>query len=307
MAWGYRWYEHFTIGSIYPMLLGRMAQIPIGDRKDVRILDLAAGGGALSIPAAGAGFNITPCDLLPEYLAKWMETYAGLPFDEAWEKLDRGSMSPELRRNLVPEGARIPEELEAVPGDLEARLPFDDASFDWVMALEVIEHLENRHNALHEMRRIIKPGGTLILSTPNMLSCRARMAMAFAGQRTFQTWLDEHSGVHSKIDDRIYQGHAFLVDYFELRYSLHQCGFKIRELLSSSQSASNAVLLPFVWPLMAFATWRASKLGEKRFKRRQKSGRIDPAATPPHAEMRRHALSLTLALNKSIVIEAEAI
>jgi len=307
MAFGCRWYQHFTGETFYPMIVGRLAEVPFADRREVRILDLACGDGVISIPLAGAGFDVTPCDLFPEPLGKRMESIGGLPFDEAWEKLDRGRMTAELRLRLVPQDARIPETLECVRGDLRERLPFEDAAFDWVIALEVIEHLENRHHALREMRRVLKPGGKLILSTPNMLNLKSRLALALTGQRTLQTWLEEHSGFHSDIDGWNYHGHAFLVDYFELRYSLHQCGFRIRDLLASTQSVSNLVLLPFLWPLIALATWRASKLGERRFKRRQESGRIDPSVTAPHAEMRRHALSTTLALNKAIVIEADAV
>ncbi|MBZ0273381.1 methyltransferase domain-containing protein [bacterium] len=49
----------------------------------------------------------------------------------------------------------------------EKSLPFADASFDVVLAFDVIEHLENRRAFLGEIRRLLKPGGTLLLSAPN--------------------------------------------------------------------------------------------------------------------------------------------
>jgi ubiquinone/menaquinone biosynthesis C-methylase UbiE len=48
-------------------------------------------------------------------------------------------------------------------------LPFEDASFDLVVAFEVIEHLENWAELLTEARRVLAPGGQLVVSTPNKL------------------------------------------------------------------------------------------------------------------------------------------
>ena len=47
-------------------------------------------------------------------------------------------------------------------------LPFADDSFDLITCSEVLEHVRNPVRALMEMRRILKPGGRLLLSTPSM-------------------------------------------------------------------------------------------------------------------------------------------
>jgi SAM-dependent methyltransferase len=49
------------------------------------------------------------------------------------------------------------------------RLPHPDACFDLVVAFEVIEHLERWREFLLETRRVLAPGGQLIVSTPNKL------------------------------------------------------------------------------------------------------------------------------------------
>jgi len=56
-----------------------------------------------------------------------------------------------------------------VQGDI-LRLPFADNFFDLVTSNMVFEHLRDPRNQLKEVNRILKPGGTLIFHTPNVLS-----------------------------------------------------------------------------------------------------------------------------------------
>lgn len=53
-------------------------------------------------------------------------------------------------------------------------LPFEDSFFDIVFFGDVIEHLFDPESALKEIRRILKPGGRLVLSCPNMAYWRFR-------------------------------------------------------------------------------------------------------------------------------------
>lgn len=55
----------------------------------------------------------------------------------------------------------------AIRHDVESGLPFGDKSFDLVWCTEVIEHLNNPKFLLQEIKRVIKPGGVAVLTTPN--------------------------------------------------------------------------------------------------------------------------------------------
>ena len=60
----------------------------------------------------------------------------------------------------------MPPGVELKVGDV-SRLDFDDDTFDAVVCFEVIEHIDDRASALDEFRRVLAPGGLLVLSSPN--------------------------------------------------------------------------------------------------------------------------------------------
>jgi 2-polyprenyl-3-methyl-5-hydroxy-6-metoxy-1,4-benzoquinol methylase len=60
-----------------------------------------------------------------------------------------------------------------VVADLNDPLPFDDGTFDLIVAVEVVEHLENIRAVCREFARLLRPGGKVVLTTPNNESMRA--------------------------------------------------------------------------------------------------------------------------------------
>lgn len=56
--------------------------------------------------------------------------------------------------------------------------PYADDSFDWVTAFEILEHLRfSPEPMFNEIRRVLRPGGTLALSTPNICSALSYLKM----------------------------------------------------------------------------------------------------------------------------------
>lgn len=62
---------------------------------------------------------------------------------------------------------RIAPQITYLIGDCSLRLPFEDDTFDCVIAGEIIEHMENPADFAEELMRICKPDGMLSLSTVN--------------------------------------------------------------------------------------------------------------------------------------------
>jgi ubiquinone/menaquinone biosynthesis C-methylase UbiE len=52
---------------------------------------------------------------------------------------------------------------------LDYVLPFDNGEFDVVFFLETVEHISQPERLVAELGRVTKPGGTMVLSTPNVL------------------------------------------------------------------------------------------------------------------------------------------
>jgi len=70
------------------------------------------------------------------------------------------------------------------------RLPFPDKYFDAVLMSEVIEHVENEQQTIDEVRRVMKKGGKLILSTPHKGTFRFidSFNMKFYFPRLYKLW-----------------------------------------------------------------------------------------------------------------------
>jgi 2-polyprenyl-3-methyl-5-hydroxy-6-metoxy-1,4-benzoquinol methylase len=119
--------------------------------------------------------------------------------------------------------ARVAEKCDStrVVGDLAA-LPFADASFDIVMSTEVIEHLAQPVDGVRELVRVLRPGGRLVLTTPN------------------RTWLPAIR-LANVLKLRPYEGLENWVSRTQLRSWLEALGLTIERLEGFN-------LVPFVHP-----------------------------------------------------------
>ena len=108
-----------------------------------------------------------------------------VPPGEVRRALDVGARAGHQTRWLAAQGYSVTsidvEQLfpECRVVNADERLPFGDAEFDLVWCSEVIEHLRDPAFSLNELRRVTRPGGVLVLTTPNSYAWLFRVIAVF--------------------------------------------------------------------------------------------------------------------------------
>ena len=119
----------------------------LGLRPGERVLDMGCGAGRHAFEMYRRGADVIAFDQDADELAGVRELFAAMR--EAGE---------------VPEGA----DADVKEGDALS-LPFADGEFDRIVAAEVLEHIHRDVDAIKELVRVLRPGGTLAISVPRWL------------------------------------------------------------------------------------------------------------------------------------------
>jgi 2-polyprenyl-6-hydroxyphenyl methylase/3-demethylubiquinone-9 3-methyltransferase len=88
---------------------------------------------------------------------------------------------------------RVPQ-LEARLAPIDDHLPLEDNTFELVWASEVIEHIADTARWLSEVRRVLAPGGRLLLTTPS----HGRLLVALHGVERFSEPLGDHLHLYTR-------------------------------------------------------------------------------------------------------------
>lgn len=128
------------------------------------------------------------------------------------------------------------------------KLPFADNSFNIVTCTEVIEHLEHYRETIREMHRVLRPGGALVLTTPNILNLKSRIRfLIFGFHNLFGPLHFKESALHSA------GGHINPVSLFYLIHSLIDAGFSnVQVSIDKPQTSSRFWLLFLYVPIKLF-------------------------------------------------------
>jgi len=148
------------------------------------------------------------------------------------------------------------ENLEYCHFSVEAGdFPFETGSFDVVLFCEIIEHLQTDPVfVLREVHRILKPGGTLILTTPNV-SRLENVARMIAGVNIY----DPYSGYGP------YGRHNREYNKHELNLLLNYCGFEAHVLFTADVHANRSGELCRLNVLKPLLRFREQDLGQYIF------------------------------------------
>lgn len=153
--------------------------------------------------------------------------------------------------------------------DLSKPLPFEDHSFDYVLFLETIEHLKNPFAVVNEISRVLKPNGTLIISTPNILNLGSRFRFLLDGSFDFfREPLLDYSKFHQ---GNLHNMHIVVWRYHELEWMLFESGLTAEKVhadhLKPGLRIASFLLLPFLKIRAFFKERRASRKGGVDYRR----------------------------------------
>jgi SAM-dependent methyltransferase len=135
------WPSKYAPGGRLAGRLARLAgevtrRVPPGSA----VLDLGCGTGELAVFLAATGMRVTGCDISPRMLRR-AASAAGVPSGAvSWVRLDPSWQT----------------------------LPFMARSFDAVVASSVLEYVADPAAVLRECRRVLRPGGTVLCSVPDV-------------------------------------------------------------------------------------------------------------------------------------------
>ncbi len=188
------------------------------DYTGKRILDLGAGMGYLSWKLA-------------EHLAS-----RGQPATEILTACD-----------LYPENFEY-DPVACEHADFSDRLPFADDTFDLIVCMEVIEHVPNQLHLVSEAHRIVRPGGRVVFTTPNILNINARLRYLFTGTMPLYDILPVADQDVVTVSGHIGPLHLYLMHYFAMLAGFERTRFHIDRAKKGS-----VVIAPLFWLASAAA------------------------------------------------------
>jgi 2-polyprenyl-3-methyl-5-hydroxy-6-metoxy-1,4-benzoquinol methylase len=128
----------------------------------------------------------------------------------------------------------LPAEVEFKLAELNGEtVPLPDACADAVVAVETIEHLENPRAFVRELARLARPGGWVVVTTPNQQSLLSLLTLVVKGR-------------FNAFQDANYPAHLTALLEIDLRRIAAECGLADVEVVYTGDG--RVVLTPFHYP-----------------------------------------------------------
>ena len=161
--------------------------------------------------------------------------------------VDVGCGTGDLARRLSPSFARyvgadvvrhegFPPDVPFVQVDLDrGRVALEDGVADVVVCVETIEHVENPRALVRELTRLVRPGGFVLVTTPNQLSLHSKLGLVLRNEFP-----------HFQEACGLYPAHITALLELDLRRIIHEAGLRDIQVLFSGSGR-----IPFTgrrWP-----------------------------------------------------------
>jgi len=186
-----------------------------------KLLDVPTGTGSLASRLQKMGFAVSCCDIQPSFFAA--------------------------------------EDLTVEFGDMNKKLPYKAACFDYIICLDGLEHTENPFNAIREFGRILKRGGKIFLSIPNFLNIERRLRFVLTGTFSKIPTVDTLKNIWK---GELSMVHLNSLGYPLLKFVMELYGFRILRLEKDRKKPKMNWMRPIVWIIRLYALFASRKRRE---------------------------------------------
>lgn len=153
--------------------------------------------------------------------------------------------------------------------DLNCNLPYKDETFDCVTSVEGIEHLENPHLLIREIGRVLKTGGHLIITTPNIMNIQSRLYFLLRSHFRYFKHFPQAGNQRELLEL-----HINPIPFGELSYILNRYGFRIETISCNRFTKKYSLLMPFLKPLIYIMTRKKNREADVLLRRELLDGDI---------------------------------
>jgi SAM-dependent methyltransferase len=174
-----------------------------------------------------------------------------------------------------------------IQANMERRLPFEDEEFDAVACLEGIEHILHPEALFSELARVLKKGGLLIITTPNVQNFYSRYQLLCTGYLFQFDPFDKTPLKENEIRDK---GHISPIFYTQLRYYSEMHGLKT--LKPSGGRLKRIIALPFFIPFLLVGFYWSFRDWKKTSNKQDK------------LEIIKHLFSIKVLFSRSLIFKA---
>ena len=169
--------------------------------------------------------------------------------------------------------------------DMNMPLPYESGTFDAVACIDGIAHIERQFDFIRECSRILRHGGVLVISTPNISSLRSRWRWFITGfHNKRKTPLNEEALSPEQLIN--------IISFHDLRYLLHTNGFRIQSIRMNRIKTISWLYAPLI-PLCFLLTRRVFHREEK-----------DPEQRRRNREILRQMFSREVLFGETLIVKA---